>query len=69
MRDLKTYLNAGTGNPWAGQINPTEVELITLEEEMSEVDGNFGAAVPIGSRNGNFSLCTTYSKWPTNLPE
>ena len=58
---LQTYLNAGTGNPWAGQINPTEVELKTLEEDMSEVDGNFGAALPMGSKNGKFSLRVYYS--------
>jgi len=25
-----------------------------LEEEMSEVEGNFGAALPMGSKNGKF---------------
>ena len=66
---MHTYLNAGTGNPWAGQINPTEVELITLEEEMSEVDGNLGAALPMGSKKGKYLSMPNYPNGPTNLPE
>ena len=46
----KIYLNAGSGNPCAGQTKAIEEDLECTNVELLSADENFGLALPIGSK-------------------
>lgn len=46
---LKADLNAGNGDPWAGQSRARLVEIVSVNPWKSDFCENFGFAPPIGS--------------------
>ena len=46
------YLNAGIGEPCAGQVMAMPLSLLSLKVEDSSLDENFGLDDPMGSKHG-----------------
>ena len=45
-----SYLNAGGGDPCAGQVRPSPISSFSLKVEDRNFEGNLGLVDPTGSR-------------------
>ena len=53
----KIYLNAGGGDPWAGQVRASPFCSFSLKADSLNLEENFGLDDPTGSKMANTNQC------------